>query len=262
MSWPWHTTGHCHPPCSPVPRAEGSIPTSLHECSWDACPHNIIITSWPDDIKSVPCPLHPYWQHSETLTIEDGLVLHGEALVVPSLERESTATTVSVPPRIHQGPVACMWMHLLAQYKQSHWRSCPSVWDLHLVPSPECCSTPHTYTNSILPMADVHHRHLYPRRSWLPHMQWLLLENDPHPMSSIWPEQHHQSHLTAQGNVLRVWNPRSPLLWQWSTIGECPVHWFLHFLGYHPMRSWALTTHNHWICRGMCKISEACTPTC
>ena len=49
---------------------------------------NIIITSWPDDIKAVPCPLHPYWQHCETLTIEDDLVLCGEALVVPPLERE------------------------------------------------------------------------------------------------------------------------------------------------------------------------------
>ena len=49
---------------------------------------NIIITSWPDDIKAAPYPLHPYWQHQETLTIEDGLVLHGEALIVPPLERE------------------------------------------------------------------------------------------------------------------------------------------------------------------------------
>ena len=48
----------------------------------------IIITGWPDDIKVVPHPLHPYWQHCETLTIEDGLVLHGEALIVPPLERE------------------------------------------------------------------------------------------------------------------------------------------------------------------------------
>ena len=47
---------------------------------------NIIITGWPDDIKVVPHPLHPYWQHCETLTVEDGLVLHGEALIVPSLE--------------------------------------------------------------------------------------------------------------------------------------------------------------------------------
>ena len=49
---------------------------------------NIIITGWPDDIKVVPCPSHPYWQHHETLTIEDGLVLCGEALIVPPLESE------------------------------------------------------------------------------------------------------------------------------------------------------------------------------
>ena len=49
---------------------------------------DIIITSWPDDIKEAPCPLQPYWQHCETLTIKDGLVLHGEALVVPPSERE------------------------------------------------------------------------------------------------------------------------------------------------------------------------------
>ena len=36
---------------------------------------DLIITGWPKDIKEVPCPLHPYWQHRETLTIEDGLVL-------------------------------------------------------------------------------------------------------------------------------------------------------------------------------------------
>ena len=36
---------------------------------------NLIITGWPKDIKEVPHPLHPYWQHRETLTVKDGLVL-------------------------------------------------------------------------------------------------------------------------------------------------------------------------------------------
>ena len=49
---------------------------------------NIIITGWSDDIKAVPCPLCPYWQHHETLTVEDGLVLCGESLIVPPSERE------------------------------------------------------------------------------------------------------------------------------------------------------------------------------
>ena len=49
---------------------------------------NLIITGWPEDIKEVPLPLHLYWQHQGTLTVEDGLVLWGEALVIPPAERE------------------------------------------------------------------------------------------------------------------------------------------------------------------------------
>ena len=61
---------------------------------------NIIITGWPDDIKTVPHPLHPYWKQCETLTIEDGLVLHGEALVVPPSERERVLQQLH---QFHQG---------------------------------------------------------------------------------------------------------------------------------------------------------------
>ena len=36
---------------------------------------DLTVTGWPENIKEVPHPLHPYWQHRDTLTIEDGLVL-------------------------------------------------------------------------------------------------------------------------------------------------------------------------------------------
>ena len=36
------------------------------------------------------------------------------------------------------------------------------MWDLHPVPSPKCCNTPRSYTNSVPPMADVCLGHLYP----------------------------------------------------------------------------------------------------
>ena len=49
---------------------------------------DIIISGWPDDIKEVPHPLCPYWQHYKSLTVEDGLVFHGEGLVIPPSERE------------------------------------------------------------------------------------------------------------------------------------------------------------------------------
>ena len=36
---------------------------------------DLIITGWPKGIKEVPPPLSLYWQHRETLTIEDSIVL-------------------------------------------------------------------------------------------------------------------------------------------------------------------------------------------
>ena len=68
---------------------------------------DIIITSWLDVIKEVPCPLCPYWQHHETLTIEDGLFLHGEALIVPPSERER------ILHQLHQSIQGITKSHLL-----------------------------------------------------------------------------------------------------------------------------------------------------
>ena len=61
---------------------------------------DFIITGWPKDIKEVPCPLHPYWQHRETLTIKDGLILQGEALIIPPAKRERTLHQLH---QFHQG---------------------------------------------------------------------------------------------------------------------------------------------------------------
>ena len=61
---------------------------------------DLIITGWPEDIKEVPHPLCPYWQHRETLTIEDSLVLRGEALIIPPAKRERTLHQLH---QFHQG---------------------------------------------------------------------------------------------------------------------------------------------------------------
>ena len=61
---------------------------------------NMIITGWPDDIKAVPLLLCPYWQHCETLTIEDGLILYGEALIILLSERERVLQQLH---QFHQG---------------------------------------------------------------------------------------------------------------------------------------------------------------
>ena len=56
-----------------------------------------IITGWPDDIKDVPKALRPYHGQSDSLTVEDGLILCGEAIIVPPGERKK------VLEQIHQG---------------------------------------------------------------------------------------------------------------------------------------------------------------
>ena len=61
---------------------------------------DILISGWPDDIKEVPCPLHPYWQHCESLTVEDRLVFHGEVLIIPPSERGKVLGTLH---QSHQG---------------------------------------------------------------------------------------------------------------------------------------------------------------
>ena len=91
---------------------------------------NLIITGWPEDIKEVPRPLCPYWQHRETLTVKDGLVLQGEALIIPPAERERVLHQLH---QFHQRitnnkvTVACMWKFLLARHQQGHQRSSPPV---------------------------------------------------------------------------------------------------------------------------------------
>ena len=61
---------------------------------------DLIITGWPRDINEVPHPLHPYWQHRETLTVKDGLVLQGEALIIPPAERDRVLHQLH---QFHQG---------------------------------------------------------------------------------------------------------------------------------------------------------------
>ena len=44
----------------------------------------IITQGWPRNVKEVPKELQPYWTFREVLTIEDGLILKGTRMVIPS----------------------------------------------------------------------------------------------------------------------------------------------------------------------------------
>ena len=58
---------HLSPVQKGTPQLAFKMDTEMHALA------DIFISGWPDDIKEVPCPLHPYWQHHESLTVEDGL---------------------------------------------------------------------------------------------------------------------------------------------------------------------------------------------
>ena len=49
---------------------------------------DIIIAGWSDDIKDVPRALQQYHGQYNSLSLEDGLILHGETIIVPPGERK------------------------------------------------------------------------------------------------------------------------------------------------------------------------------
>ena len=58
---------------------------------------HMITAGWRDDIKDVPKALQPYHGQCDSFTVEDGLILHGEAIIVPPGEKKK------VLKQIHQG---------------------------------------------------------------------------------------------------------------------------------------------------------------
>ena len=88
---------------------------------------DMIITGWPDDIKAVPHPLCQYWQHWETLTIEDGLVLCEEALIISPSEWERILQQLH---QFHQGTTkaqlfACgcvFWLGMNKAIEEAVWQ--------------------------------------------------------------------------------------------------------------------------------------------
>ena len=54
-----------------------------------------IIAVWPDDVNNVPKALWPYHAQCDSLTVEDGLIMHGEAIIVPPRREEKHLETDS-----------------------------------------------------------------------------------------------------------------------------------------------------------------------
>ena len=66
----------------------------------------MIIAGWPDDIKDVPKALRPYHGQHDSLTVEDALILRGEANHhSPRREEEGLGTNPSRTLRHIQVPI-------------------------------------------------------------------------------------------------------------------------------------------------------------
>ena len=222
---------------------------------------DLIITGWPKDIKEVPLPLHPYWQHRETLTIKDGLVLQGEALMIPPAERERSLHQLH---QFHQGItksqlLTCgsfFWPSINKAIEEAVCQCEACTWfqsqnaTAPLTPTPTPLHPWKMCATDIFMLEGIDHLVV----------GWLLLEDDLGSIPSTWPEQQQQGCLPAERDVFRAWHPWSPLLWQWPTICECPVHWFLYILGHHTQNLKSVLPTIPWICQGMHQVCQIHNP--
>ena len=76
-----------------------------------------IVAGWPEDVKDVPNALRPYHNHHDEMTVEDVLILKGEALVIPPTEREKILQAIHEG---HQGITKC-------QYRARHCVYWPGI---------------------------------------------------------------------------------------------------------------------------------------
>ena len=76
-----------------------------------------IIAGWRDNIKDVPKALWPYHGQCDSLIVEDGLILHGEAIIIPPGERKK------VLEQIHQGHLGTS----KCQYRARQCVYCPGI---------------------------------------------------------------------------------------------------------------------------------------
>ena len=65
-----------------------------------------IAAGWPEDIKDIPKALCPYYNQCSIMTVEDGLILKGEALIIPPLEWEKILKAIHEG---HMGITKCQY---------------------------------------------------------------------------------------------------------------------------------------------------------
>ena len=222
---------------------------------------NLIITGWLEDIKEAPHPLHPYWQHRETLTVEDSLVLWGEALIIPPAKRERTLQQLH---QFHQGITksqllahgSFFWPGINKAIEEvvCQCEACTQFQSQNaaapLIPTPtslhpwQMCATDIFTLEGIdhLVVGDIYSKMI---------LVWCLLpgQSNANKVISLLKE------MFSEHGILKVLHSD-----KWPTICKCPVCQLLYILGHITWNLKSTLPTIQWICWGMCQVHQTCTP--
>ena len=262
-SWTQHPTGHCHPPCLPVPERKEAFQQAFVSNPEMHALANMIITGWAYDIKAVTCLLCPYRQHCETLTIENGHVLCGEALIIPSIRKERMLQQLH---QFHQGITkaqlfACgfvFWQGINKAIEEAVQQCETCTWfqaqnaTAPLTPMPTPSPPMACVQWTFFTLEGIDHSDLW----WLYSKIMILIWHFPSGQSKL-SKLSHCSKKCSQSTEFLKYSALTMALSMWvhSSLSSAPLE----------VSQWDLKPPLptiEWICQGMCKICEACTPMC
>ena len=98
--WESHHSLHQTMPLMTLPAPQTKLQQTREETTKDPILNTLtqtIYRGWPDKQEKCPEALHDYWNFREELTVEDGLILKGDCIVVPPTLRKEFLSI------IHQG---------------------------------------------------------------------------------------------------------------------------------------------------------------
>ena len=119
-------------------------------------------------ILFIPEALWPYWNHRDTMTVEDGIILQGEAILIPPYRKgRNTTTDTQRTPGDHQKPVTCMQLCVLARDQQRYPTHDWSLWNMPVLPTMSITCPTQGNTHSFKTLAKIGNRPIWVWQKWL-----------------------------------------------------------------------------------------------
>ena len=78
---------------------------------------------WPQTITELPPELHAYWTFREEISIEDGILLKGEQIIIPAVDQPDILQQLhhghlGLQKCLHHARVSVYWPNLMEQLKE------------------------------------------------------------------------------------------------------------------------------------------------